>query len=396
MIENPPTSGNAWCSNSSIISINGTTFRNNFTNYYNERQLLLNAITNAAQNTAVNAQTTANAANNAAADRLSKSVNNILSGTGAIISGNLVINSSGQRTSGNGVAMTSNGLVGFTSAGASTFAIDTNGNATFSGTLNAATGNFSSRLSNNMRITINENNSHEIQCYSSAVPSSPFLTIGEQYLGSDTMGIYCNLPNSGVKYGNWVQLRRFAATEGMLINGWGCTLHLGVQDASDNFTALSGSYSTGSFYIGSSNNSSAAFTQNAKNVTLNNASYAIQTTGDVYVSGAITATGNVTAYSDKRLKTKIKAITDPIKKLMSLSGNTFNWKRKFAEKNNMSKEGIGTIAQEVQAIFPSLVQQDKNGNLTVAESKLVPLLIEVCKNQELRIRALEKKYDSTK
>ena len=62
LIENPPTTGSSWCSNSSKITIVGTTFRSNFTNYYNERLLLLNEITNAAQNLANNAQASANSA----------------------------------------------------------------------------------------------------------------------------------------------------------------------------------------------------------------------------------------------------------------------------------------------------------------------------------------------
>lgn len=167
-IDAVPTTGATWCASSTVIAITGTTFRGNFTSYYNERQLVLNAIAAAAKVLADNAQATANTANTnatnavntansaattasgaatAAADRLSKSTNNVLSGSAAIIAGTLVINSSGARTSGSGVAITSTGLAGFNSSGTSTFAIDTAGNATFAGALSAATGSFAGSLS---------------------------------------------------------------------------------------------------------------------------------------------------------------------------------------------------------------------------------------------------------
>lgn len=91
---------------------------------------------NSASTAASSAQTTANSAATAAADRLSKSVNNILSGSGAIIAGNITTDGSGNRTGGYGVAMTPTGLVGYKSGVTDpSFAVDTNGNAYFRGTL---------------------------------------------------------------------------------------------------------------------------------------------------------------------------------------------------------------------------------------------------------------------
>ena len=55
--------------------INGSTFRSNFTNYYNSRQDLLNAITTKAKTLADNAQSTANTANNTA-NTVNTTVNN--------------------------------------------------------------------------------------------------------------------------------------------------------------------------------------------------------------------------------------------------------------------------------------------------------------------------------
>lgn len=160
-IDSVPTDGAAWCSNTTSIPIVGTTFRTNFANYYNERQLLLNAVSTAIKTTSDTASSTANTALSNAntalsqantaisglADKLSKTANGVLSGSGAVIAGSLVINSSGQRSSGSGVALTSAGIAGFNSAGNATFAIDTNGTATFAGALSAASGTFAGTLS---------------------------------------------------------------------------------------------------------------------------------------------------------------------------------------------------------------------------------------------------------
>lgn len=160
-IDSVPTDGAAWCSNTTSIPIVGTTFRTNFANYYNQRQLLLNAVSTAIKTTSDTASSTANTALSNAntalsqantaisglADKLSKTANGVLSGSGAVIAGSLVINSSGQRSSGSGVALTSAGIAGFNSAGNATFAIDTNGTATFAGALSAASGTFAGTLS---------------------------------------------------------------------------------------------------------------------------------------------------------------------------------------------------------------------------------------------------------
>lgn len=158
-----PTSdnGSVWCSDINTITVVGTTFRSNFATYYNERQLLLNAVTTSVKTTADTANSTANTANSNAntalsqantaisglSDKLSKTANTVLSGAGAVIAGSLVINSSGGRSSGSGVALTSAGIAGYNSSGNATFAIDTSGNATFAGALSAASGTFSGTLS---------------------------------------------------------------------------------------------------------------------------------------------------------------------------------------------------------------------------------------------------------
>ena len=65
-------------------------------------------------------------------------------------------------------------------------------------------------------------------------------------------------------------------------------------------------------------------------------------------SGNVTATGNVTAYSDARLKTNVNTINDALSIVGKLRGVSFDW-------IESGKHSIGVIAQEVEAVLPELV-----------------------------------------
>ena len=65
-------------------------------------------------------------------------------------------------------------------------------------------------------------------------------------------------------------------------------------------------------------------------------------------SGNTTATGNVTAYSDARLKTNVNTINDALSIVGKLRGVSFDWKES-------GKRSIGVIAQEVEKVLPELV-----------------------------------------
>jgi hypothetical protein len=124
----------------------------------------------------------------------------------------------------------------------------------------------------------------------------------------------------------------------------------------------------------------------------------------VDVTGAITATGDITAYSsDNRLKTNIEIINDPLDKINKLSGFTYDWARDkciIAGFDANDEKQIGVFAQDVQSVIPEAVKlapfdRDDNGNsksgdnyLTVQYEKIVPLLIESIKEQQKQIEAL--------
>ena len=70
-------------------------------------------------------------------------------------------------------------------------------------------------------------------------------------------------------------------------------------------------------------------------------------------SGNLTAAGNVTAYSDARLKTDIHTINDALGICGKLRGVSYKWLEN-------GKAGIGVIAQEVEEILPEVVLNNVN------------------------------------
>jgi hypothetical protein len=108
-----------------------------------------------------------------------------------------------------------------------------------------------------------------------------------------------------------------------------------------------------------------------------------------YDNGNFTAGGNVTAYSDKRLKTNIETITNALDKTTKLRGVSFTMS---------GKEGIGVIAQEIQKILPEVVfeNQDKDKTLSVAYGNIVGLLIESIKELKSEIDGLKSEIEEIK
>ena len=106
-------------------------------------------------------------------------------------------------------------------------------------------------------------------------------------------------------------------------------------------------------------------------------------TGGVNVTGALVASGNVTAFSDSRLKTEIHTIKDPLEKVDRLRGVTFKWL-------HTNKPSSGVIAQEVQEVFPELVEATTHEGkevLSVDYGKLVGVLIESIKELKAEFEA---------
>ena len=96
-------------------------------------------------------------------------------------------------------------------------------------------------------------------------------------------------------------------------------------------------------------------------------------------TGNFTAAGDVTAFSDERLKTEISTLENGLAKVKSLRGVSFV---------KDGRAGIGLIAQEVEKIVPEVVHD--NEYKSVAYGNLVAVLIEAVKELSDRIEELER------
>jgi len=127
------------------------------------------------------------------------------------------------------------------------------------------------------------------------------------------------------------------------------------------------------------------------------------TTGEIRATNAVTS-----YYSDERLKTDITEISGALDKVMQLRGVTFR-ANDLAESYGYTsdKEQVGVIAQDVEKVLPQIVvpapfdimqlqegiEISRSGEnyKTVHYEKLVPLLIQAIKEQQVMIEELQKK-----
>ena len=117
---------------------------------------------------------------------------------------------------------------------------------------------------------------------------------------------------------------------------------------------------------------------------------AVIVTGGVGIGGALNVGGDVVAYasSDERLKDNIELISNPIKKVQSLKGVTWDWNDN-ADELQQSLPNVGVIAQDVEKVLPELVTDRDNGYKGVDYAKLTGLLIEAIKEQQKQIDDLK-------
>ena len=111
------------------------------------------------------------------------------------------------------------------------------------------------------------------------------------------------------------------------------------------------------------------------------------------VTGAITATGDITAFSssDKTLKKNISNIENAVDKVSKINGVYYNWTFEAQEKHkHFGKEKeIGVIAQEVEEVLPEIVQTRDDGTKAVKYERLCALLIESVKELKKEIEELK-------
>ena len=110
-------------------------------------------------------------------------------------------------------------------------------------------------------------------------------------------------------------------------------------------------------------------------------------------AGHFTATGNVTAYSDERLKDNIVVIDGALEKVSQLRGVTFD--RTDVEE---PLRQTGVIAQEVEKVLPEAVitAEDEMQTKSVAYGNMVGLLIEAIKELKTEVDDLKQQLNDQK
>ena len=115
-------------------------------------------------------------------------------------------------------------------------------------------------------------------------------------------------------------------------------------------------------------------------IDLNSYIWAIHHSGTQRISldtnGNLTASGDVTASSDRRLKTDIKRIENALDKVCAIGGYTYVMN---------DKPSTGLIAQEVREVLPEVVHGSEETSYSLAYGNVIGLLVEAIKELKEKI-----------
>jgi len=130
---------------------------------------------------------------------------------------------------------------------------------------------------------------------------------------------------------------------------------------------------------------------------------AVNVTGQLTASNGARIAGNVVlssddsikagsfiTYSDATLKENIEVISNPIDKIMSMRGVTYNFK------SNSDNPEVGFLAQEMKQSVPEVVYGNGDGNLGIDYAKLTSVLVEAIKTQQTQIQEQQSQIDELK
>lgn len=131
--------------------------------------------------------------------------------------------------------------------------------------------------------------------------------------------------------------------------------------------------------------------------------------GNTAVNGTFYYT-NMQATSDARLKTNISDVKlEAVSQLKELHPVQFQWKQvedvivedsvtiktiHFSNDIDFNKRHYGLIAQDVQKLFPELVEESGDGYLSVNYMELIPILIQAVQDLSSEVEELKKQIDN--
>ena len=128
------------------------------------------------------------------------------------------------------------------------------------------------------------------------------------------------------------------------------------------------------------------------NVAVDNATIGHSSDTDLLTvaSGSLTLAGDLVTSSDKNLKSNIASLGPVLTKLISINP------KRYTMKNDAElKEKIGLLAQDVQAVFPELVDEN-NEYMSVNYQALIPILISAVNEQTKRNESLKQRIETLK
>jgi len=108
----------------------------------------------------------------------------------------------------------------------------------------------------------------------------------------------------------------------------------------------------------------------------------LSTVANMNFNGNFVAQGEVTAYSDRRVKDNIKTVENALSKVLASRGVTFT---RIEANKDPDRVHLGVIAQEIQETFPEVVNEMEDGTLTVSYGNLAGAFIEAFKEQQTQI-----------
>jgi hypothetical protein len=186
------------------------------------------------------------------------------------------------------------------------------------------------------------------------------------------------LPNTVTSYGTWRTVGSRGGYDGIMFDDGGNMACMWDGSGSGGFYQQGGAGWTQYFYAPNSCTGFGGSTTSS--------SY------EIYVSGAIYSTGNITAYSDKRVKENIVPIDNALEKVNGLQGVYYN----RIDDEDKTKE-IGFIAQEVNEVVPELVTYAEDvDQYGVKYGNTTALLVEAVKELTQQVKDLKQEIEEIK
>jgi hypothetical protein len=105
-------------------------------------------------------------------------------------------------------------------------------------------------------------------------------------------------------------------------------------------------------------------------------------TGSAEISGSLTVVGTITETSALRYKENISTLNSQLNNVLQLNPVEYDWV-------NGGKHDIGLIAEEVNEIYPDLVQKENEEIIGIQYSRLTSVLIKAIQELTTRVEQLE-------